>query len=215
MVLQMRFRAASLELARLVDSGALGEIALASLQVRWWRPQSYYDQPGRGTRARDGGGVLITQAIHALDLFLRLTGEVAEAKSVYGTTAIHRMECEDAVAGAIRFANGAIGTVDCTTAAFPGFPERIELVGDKATAIMTGSVLDLYHRDGRRERLGEEAGSQGGADPMAFSHHFHRALIADFLDAVEKGRDPAVPGEALLRVHRLIDRLLYNLDEVS
>ncbi|MBI1776957.1 MAG: Gfo/Idh/MocA family oxidoreductase [Proteobacteria bacterium] len=207
-VLQMRFRPAGRRLIELVDQGALGHLVGASLSVRWWRPQSYYDEPGRGSMSRDGGGVLITQAIHALDLLLRLTGEVADVRSLQGKTAIHRMEGEDVVAAGVRYANGAIGSIDATTAAFPGFPERLELVGTKGTAAMTGGALEVYYQDGRRETIEAAGGTGGGADPMAFAHDAHRDLIADFLDAIEEKRDPTVTGEQLLEVHRLIDRLL-------
>ena len=90
------------------------------MRVPWWRPQTYYDEPGRGTLARDGGGVLITQAIHTLDLFLSLTPRVAEVAAFAATTPLHRMETEDIACAALRFANGALGTLDATTASYPG-----------------------------------------------------------------------------------------------
>ena len=207
-VLQHRFREASETLARRIAEGALGRIAAASVAVRWWRPQSYYDEPGRGTLSRDGGGVLLTQAIHTLDLFLSLAGPVAEVAAFSGTTPLHRMEAEDIVGAALRFGNGALGTLDATTASYPGFPERIEIVGDKATAVLSGGGLELYHQDGRRETTGGVQATGGGADPMAFSHEAHRALIADFLAAIDERREPRVSGRAALAVHRLIDALL-------
>jgi UDP-N-acetyl-2-amino-2-deoxyglucuronate dehydrogenase len=213
MVLQHRFRPASLALARRIAEGALGRVAAASVAVRWWRPQSYYDEPGRGTLARDGGGVLLTQAIHTLDLFLSLAGPVAEVAAFAGTTPLHRMETEDIVGAALRFANGALGTLDATTASYPGFPERIEIVGDKATAILIGGGLELFRQDGRRESIGGAQATGGGADPMAFSHETHRAALADFLDAVETGRAPRASGRAALAVHRLIDALLASARE--
>jgi len=209
-VLQHRFRPAAEALARLVADGALGILAGASVAVRWWRPQSYYDEPGRGTRARDGGGVLMTQAIHTLDLFLSLAGEPSEVSAFAGTSALHRMECEDIVGGALRFANGAIGSIDATTACFPGFPERIELIGTQATAILTGGALEVSFHDGRTERFGSNDAFGSGANPMAFSHESHRALLADFLDAVENGRPPRIPGRDALRVHRVIDALIRS-----
>ena len=90
-VLQHRFRPGALRLAQCVAAGELGDIAAATVSVPWWRPQAYYDEPGRGTLARDGGGVLITQAIHTLDLFLSLAGPVTQVSAIGGTSRVHRM----------------------------------------------------------------------------------------------------------------------------
>jgi len=207
-VFQHRFREASEHLRRLLRQGALGELAAANVISPWWRPQSYYDEPGRGTLARDGGGVLITQAIHTLDLLLSLTGPVAEVAAITGMTRLHRMETEDFAGAGLRFANGAYGALIATTAGYPGLPERIELIGTKGTAILSAGVLTLHYHDGREERFGEEQGTGGGADPMAFPHDAHRAVLADFLDAIDRDREPRVTGREALRVHRLIDAVL-------
>jgi len=209
-VFQHRFRPASLALAARLAAGELGTLANAAVSVRWWRPQTYYDEPGRGTLARDGGGVLLTQAIHTLDLFLSLTPPLAEVTAFAGTSALHVMETEDSVAAALRFDGGALGALDATTAAYPGFPERIDLAGTKATAVLTPGKLDLHHHDGRRETIGEEAAGGGGADPMAFTHDAHRGVLVEFLDALDAGRAPANSGRAALSVHYLIDALLES-----
>ena len=130
-VLQHRFRPAAEKLRELLPK--LGTLVSASAAIPNWRPQSYYDQPGRGTRWRDGGGVLLTQAIHTLDLFLSYTGDPAEVRSFSATTPVHRMETEDLAVAAVRFKNGALGTVHATTTAYPGFSERIELIGTRGT----------------------------------------------------------------------------------
>jgi len=207
-VFQHRYRPAAQALAAQLRAGALGVLASASASIRWWRPQAYYDEPGRGTLARDGGGVLMTQAIHTLDLFLSLTPPVEEVIALAATSAAHRMETEDTVAGALRFAGGALGAVDATTAAFPGFAERIELAGTEATAVLAAGKLELFHRDGRCETVGDGEATGGSADPMAFTHDAHRALIDAFLDAVGGGPMPANDGDAALRVHDLIEALL-------
>ena len=119
-VFQHRYRQASRKLKALIDDGALGEIGLVRVDIPWWREQSYYDEPGRGTYERDGGGVLISQAIHTLDLMLSLTGPVAVVQAVAATTRFHKMESEDFVAGGMRFASGVPGSVTATTA-FLGF----------------------------------------------------------------------------------------------
>jgi predicted dehydrogenase len=214
-VFQHRFRQASERLRALIDAGALGDgLAAAHVALPWWRPQAYYDEPGRGTLARDGGGVLLSQAIHTLDLMLSLTGPAREVAAVAGTTRLHRMETEDFVGAGLRFANGALGALMATTAECPGFPERIELVGTRVTAVLAGGDLTLFHHhDGRTERFGEEQRTGGGADPMDFPHDAHRAVLTDFLDALDEGRNPRVCGREALKVHRFIDALLRSSAE--
>ncbi len=208
-MLQHRFRPAARTLAAKIRAGELGTLVGCSASIRLWRPQTYYDQPGRGTKARDGGGVLLTQAIHSLDLMLSLAGDVAETRGFATTSRVHRMETEDLVSAAVRFENGALGTIEATTAAYPGFPERIELIGLGGTAVLAGTELTMQFHDGRRFEIEPDRSSGGtGADPMAFPHDYHRALIADFFDAIERRRAPAVSGREALRVHRLIDQLL-------
>ena len=111
-VLQHRFRAGSERLRALLESGRLGEIAAAWVTVPWWRPQSYYDEPGRGTFARDGGGVLLTQAIHTIDLFRSLVGVSAVTAAQTTTTKLHRMETEDYATALLRLGNGAPGVLE-------------------------------------------------------------------------------------------------------
>lgn len=210
-VLQHRFRPAGQKLRAMLAAGELGRIVECSTTIRLWRPQSYYDVPGRGTKARDGGGVLLSQGIHTLDLMLSLVGPVSEVCAMATTTSVHRMETEDLVCAAARFAGGALGTIMATTASYPGFPERIEITGEKATAVVAGTGLDVFHHDGRVTRFEADPSAGGtGADPMAFPHDWHRAVIADFLDAIETGRAPAISGREALKVHRLIDALLES-----
>ena len=208
-VLQHRFRPAGMRLAEILKEGQLGRIVGCSTVIRLWRPQSYYDEPGRGSFARDGGGVLISQGIHTLDLMLSLAGPIAEVTGYAATTSVHRMETEDMVCAAARFENGAFGTIDATTAAYPGFLERVELTCEKGTASLAGTLLSVRFQDGRSIDVEQEVGAGGtGADPMAFPHDYHRAVMADFVDAIRNGRKPKVTGEEALKVHRLIDALI-------
>lgn len=207
-VLQMRFRAGSRRLKQVLDKGLLGEVQAASMVVPWWRPQTYYDQPGRGVKARDGGGVLITQAIHTLDLFRWCLGVSRVEAAQIRTTALHRMETEDYAAALVRLGNGAPGTITATTAAWPGNPEWILVIGTRGTARLEGGSLRLSWLDGREEVLVDAGGSGSGANLMAFSHEAHKAVLVDFLDAIEQDREPAIPGEEALDTQRLIEAIL-------
>ncbi len=207
--LQHRFRPASLRLKALLDEGALGRIGAASCTVPWWRPQAYYDQPGRCTLARDGGGVLITQAIHTLDLFRSLVGDMTVTAATAATTPVHRMETEDFAAALVRLENGAPGVIQATTAAFPGGEERIEIMGTLGTAWLAGGTLRVAFIDGREEIVVRHEGATGGgANVMDFPHDWHRSLIGDFLDAIKEGREPVVSGAEALRSQQLIAAIL-------
>ena len=208
-VLQHRFKPAAERLAAILKAGALGQIVNCSTSIRLWRPQSYYDEPGRGTLARDGGGVLLTQGIHTLDLMLSLAGPVVELCGYATTSAVHRMQTEDLVCAAVRFASGAVGVIDATTAAYPGGPERIELIGTLGNASLAGTALCVAYQNGRREEVAADASAGGtGADPMAFPHDYHLGVWRDFLNALDEGRPPRVSGTEALQVHALIDALI-------
>lgn len=210
-VLQHRHKPAVERLAELIRNGELGTPVGASAGIRLWRPQSYYDEPGRGTRARDGGGVLITQAIHTLDVLLSLAGDPSEVMGFAATTPVHVMESEDIVCAAVRWRTGAYGVIEATTAAYPGAAERIELIGSRGTATLLGTAFEARWHDGRNETFAADGSSGGtGADPMAFPHDYHRSVWRDFLEAVRTDREPRVNGEEALRVHRLIDALLAS-----
>src|SRR2546422_10649178 len=139
------------------------------------------------------------------------TGAVEQVNSFVTTTPLHRMETEDLVCASLRFASGALGVLQATTAAYPGFLERIELIGTLGTATLEGTALKANFTNGKNLEVKTESGGGGtGADPMAFPHDWHRSLLADFIDSIERGREPRVNGEEALKVHRLIDRLLQS-----
>jgi predicted dehydrogenase len=209
-VLQHRFRPASLRLRQILDAGGLGTIQAGFLSVPWWRPQSYYDEPSRGTLARDGGGVLLTQAIHSLDLFRSLVGVSEVIAADVRTTELHRMETEDYVAALLRLGNGAPGTLMTTTAAYPGHPERIEIIGTKGFASLIGGTLRLSLLNGEEEIVEAEGSTGSGASIMDFPHDAHRALIADFIEAVRNDRQPFVSGEEALESQRLVATVLSS-----
>jgi UDP-N-acetyl-2-amino-2-deoxyglucuronate dehydrogenase len=204
-VLQHRARPVVAELRRILPD--LGPLLAAEVSVPWWRPQSYYDAPGRGTYGRDGGGVLISQAIHTMDLMLTLTGPVVSVNAMVATTGFHRMEAEDFVCAGLRFASGAVGQLFATTASFPGRGETITLHHRAGSVHLEAGVLRIDRQDGTSETIGQAASSGAGADPMAFTSDWHRAVIEDFAEAVATGRAPLVPGREALGVHRLIAAL--------
>ncbi|MBC8007860.1 MAG: Gfo/Idh/MocA family oxidoreductase [Prolixibacteraceae bacterium] len=210
-VLQHRHKPAVERLAELLANGEIGNLVGASAIVRLWRPQGYYDEPGRGSLARDGGGVLITQAIHTLDVLLSLAGPPAQVMSFAGTTPVHRMESEDMVCAAVRWRNGALGVIEATTAAYPGASERIELTGTRGSATLLGTALEVRLHDGQTQILAADGSPGGtGSDPMAFPHDYHHSVWRDFLEAIQRGGEPRVNGTEALRVHRLIDALLAS-----
>jgi predicted dehydrogenase len=209
-VFQHRFRPASLQLHALLQQQALGQILSASAAIRWWRGPDYFAQAGRGTQARDGGGVLLTQVIHTLDLLLHFAGPAEAVVALVDNSGLRRLDTEDRVAAAVRWANGASGVIDATNLAYPGFPERIDIAGTEGSAVLEGECLLVQLKDGRiiRHDPGDTGGSS--ADPMAFSHGAHRALIEEFLSAIDAGREAMNSARSGLAVQKLIDALLAS-----
>lgn len=203
-VFQHRFRKGAQALAKLIQDDTLGDITAARVQLPWWRPQSYYYAPGRGTLAHDGGGVLITQAIHVLDYLLSIMPPVTSVQTLMSTTATHTMECEDFSVSGLQFNNGASGSVVATTASFPGRAETIEIDGTLGSARLEAGELHVHWHNGQAEHVGEVSGTGGGADPMAFPCDWHRDLIADFAAALKNAVPPRVTGREALKVHRLL-----------
>lgn len=209
---QHRARAPAQRLKQMLNDNALGEIAAVEITVPWWRDQAYYDTPGRGSYAQDGGGVLITQAIHTLDLALHLLGPVGRVQAMARRTKLHSMEAEDFVTAGLEFRNGITGSLFASTASFPGRSEEIILHGTDASARLEPGGLTIHWRDGRVEADGGQATSGGGADPMAFTHAWHQAVIEDFANSLKTGAPPLCTGREALQVHALIDGLIRSSD---
>ena len=207
-VLQHRFREASQVLQKLLIDGRLGEVEAASIRVPWWRSQAYYNEPGRGTLARDGGGVLLTQAIHTLDLFRALVGIQSVKSAMVCQTRLHQMETEDYVSALLVLGNGAPGDLMATTAMYPGFPETIDIIGTLGSARLTGGNLQVHFLEGVPVIISNEGGTGSGANPMDFSHEPHRELITDFMQAISEKRAPHVSGADALKTQALISELL-------
>jgi predicted dehydrogenase len=209
-MLQHRLRDAAVALQMLLAAGELGQIVSATAAVRWWRAQSYYDEPGRGTLARDGGGVLMTQAIHTLDLLIHLIGVPVRVTGLATTSPVHQLECEDTAAALLHYDSGAVAVLQATTAAYPGFPERIELNGTRGSATLEAGELQVHYTDGRAFAAGARQAMGAGANPMAFDHGAHRAVLQDFIRAVQTGQDPAVGGRSALAVQAVIEAVMQS-----
>ena len=199
---QHRFDPGLIELKRLLGDGALGRLVLAEASTKWYRTQAYYDSAAwRGTWAMDGGS-LMNQGIHYVDLLRWCMGPITEVTAVCATQA-HQVEVEDTALAIVRFGSGAVGTILSSTAAYPGFPQRLEITGTDGTVIVEDGriVRRAFGAQDTADDPGDDAGPGGGAigaaaDPAAIEVASHAAQIADLLAAVEEGRAPAVDGQA-------------------
>jgi UDP-N-acetyl-2-amino-2-deoxyglucuronate dehydrogenase len=198
---QHRFDPGLIELKRLLGDGVLGRLVLAEASTKWYRTKGYYDSAAwRGTWAMDGGS-LMNQGVHYVDLLRWCMGPVAEVTALCATQA-HQVEVEDTALAIVRFGSGAVGTILSSTAAFPGFPQRLEVTGTDGTVIVEdGRIVRRAFGAGAAESQGgagpETIGTIGAAaDPAAIEVTSHAAQIADLLAAIEEGREPAVDGRA-------------------
>ena len=215
---QHRFDAASVLLKAAIDAGKLGRIVLADADVKWWRTQAYYDSGDwRGTWAMDGGGALMNQGVHSVDLLQWLTGGVSSLYGQIRTRAHERIEVEDTAVAALAFECGAIGTLTATTAAWEGYPVRIDIYGTDGSAVLEGDRLSLLRLKTGEEFKSEAAAAHalsvasGGtasvkedaasretaveaAAPGAVWGDSHRAQIEDFIRAIRTDGTPLIDG---------------------
>jgi predicted dehydrogenase len=194
-------------LKALVDEGGLGRPLLVGARVRWWRPPEYYSgSKWRGKWALDGGGSLMNQGVHTVDLLLWLLGDVRRVQA-RTATAFHEIEVEDTAVALLEFASGALGTLETTTAAYPGYPRRVELTGTEGTIVVEHDRI--ASADVRTPVAGLASGA-GDANASASSHLVsdasgHRALLEDFLRAVETGGRPLCDGREGRRSVELVE----------
>jgi predicted dehydrogenase len=205
--LQHRAKPAGRALRSLMDSGALGTFVSGTVTVPGWRPASYYDEPGRGSYARDGGGVLISQAIHTLDLFVSVVGPPLRA-SARQSRAIQPMEAEDTIGGVLDYGEGRLVSVFATVAAYPGRDEELWVSGTTGTALVRGADL-LHYRapNGDPEVLVGDAAGSTAVDPSAMPTAWHRSLLEDALESFATGREPIASGPSALVSHRVVAAL--------
>jgi len=184
-------------LKQLVDDGRIGKPILVSGYVKWYRPPAYYrDSRWRGRRALDGGGALMNQGVHTVDLLLWLMGDV---ERVYArtVTALHEIEVEDTVVATLEFRNGAIGTLEAGTSIYPGYQRRVELTGAEGTIIMEHDRIvaaDLRTPDPTLVSSGSNDSNASASSPIVSDVGGHRRLIEDFLQAIETNSRPVCDG---------------------
>lgn len=208
-VSQHRFDESSQFLDAAIKAGRLGRILQCDAYVKWYRTADYYGRPGKGSWEIEGGGALINQAVHQVDLLRWLIGPVSEVWGVWQLGAAHDMESEDVLSAVLRFANGATGVIQASTAFWPGYPERIEIHGTKGTAVVTGDRLttwDVQDDHGGTPPISDQAAS-GASDPMAISLEPFERQFRDFADAIRNNRTPVVSGQDGLLALEVVDAI--------
>ncbi|MBO0699399.1 MAG: Gfo/Idh/MocA family oxidoreductase [Zavarzinella sp.] len=198
-----RFHDANVAVKAAVDAGRFGRLTLGETTCKWWRSQAYYDEGGwKGTRALDGGGALMNQAIHNVDLLLWMMGDATHVSGFTATLAHERIEVEDTAVACLKFRNGALGVIQATTSVYPGLPKTIAIHGDRGTAVIEQEDIlrwDFSPETGEdaklKERFAKKVGASGGAsDPKAISHEGHARQLADFVRAIQTNTGPKVDG---------------------
>ena len=196
-VSQHRFDDASRFLAKALAAGRLGRLIECDAYVKWYRPPAYYARPIKGSWAVEGGGALINQAIHQVDILRWIAGPVVEVSAMWQLGALHKIESEDVVNAILRFASGATGVIQASTAYWPGYTERTEFHGTRGTAVIAGDNLvtwDVEDDSGEPAPVASTAFS-GASDPMAISLEPFERQFLDFADAIRTGRKPLLSGE--------------------
>jgi predicted dehydrogenase len=214
-VSQHRFDESIQFLKRAILAGRLGGILEADAYVKWYRAQEYYGRAVKGSWQTEGGGALINQAIHQVDLLLWLAGPIQNVYGQWQIGAAHQMESEDIVNAVVRYASGATGVIQAATAFEPGYPERLEIHGTRGTAIITGDRLTTWDV---RDDSGEEpplsrALASGASDPMAISLASFERQFQDFGEAIRCRRAPLVTGEEGFRALEVVDAIYRSCRE--
>jgi predicted dehydrogenase len=196
-VSQHRFDDSTIFLTKALRDGRLGKILQADAYVKWYRSAQYYSRPIKGSWQTEGGGALINQAVHQVDVLLYLIGPVKELFGYWQLGGLHKIESEDVISALVRYSNGAQGVIQSSTAFWPGYPERIEIHGTKGTAILTGDKLTTWdvQDDSGEPAPVEQLVASGSSDPMAIPLTPIERQFRDFGDAISAGKKPLVSGE--------------------
>jgi predicted dehydrogenase len=181
-----------------IRSGELGELTLGLVNLPYFRSQAYYDQAAwRGTWALDGGGVLMNQGIHQVDLLAWFMGDPVAVRA-HALTLKRQVEVEDTLCASLRFAGGALAGINATVTAAPGFPPRMEIYGTRGGVQTEGdTVMRWWSEDGPREQDSmnvQPSAAGAGADPRGISTAGHIAIVSDFIQALHENRPPLVDG---------------------
>jgi predicted dehydrogenase len=206
-VSQHRFDDASLFLARALAAGRLGKLLELDGYTKWYRSPEYYARPIKGSWQTEGGGALMNQAIHQVDILRWLAGPVKQLFGVWQLGAVHKIESEDVVNAVVEYASGATGVIQAATAFLPGYAERIEIHGSRGTAVITGDKLttwDVADDSGEAAPLATAVAS-GASDPMAISLAPFERQFLDFGEAIRQGRPPRVSGEEGYQALEVVD----------
>lgn len=211
-VFQSRFGRGAQVLKAAMEAGRFGRLTLCSAYIKWWRAQSYYESSSwKGTWKLDGGGALMNQGIHAVDLLQWLAGLPSHVAAFYDTLAHPGVEAEDTLAATLKFPNGALGVIEAATSCYPGDDLRIEIRGDKGSATLVQDRITKWDfaeaQPGDDEiRAGDQGVKIGGgtADPKAISTEGHRRLVEDLVGAVREKRSPMIPGAEARRAVSLV-----------
>jgi UDP-N-acetyl-2-amino-2-deoxyglucuronate dehydrogenase len=215
-IFQSRFGPGAQALKKAIDAGRFGKLTQCSAYIPWFRSAEYYAGAGwRGTWTLDGGGALMNQGIHAIDLLLWLAGEVTQVSGKVQTR-LHDIEVEDNAVAWLQFANGGLGVIQGSTACYPGESKRVEIKGEKGSVTLVDDTPVLWDfetaapEDEEVQKLRDGATIGGGAsDPRAISTEGHRAQYADFVAAIQEKRQPAIPGREGRRAVQVI-RAIYD-----
>lgn len=197
------------QLREWISTGVVGQLLLADARVKWYRPAEYYSgSRWRGTQALDGGGALINQAVHTVDLLLWLLGDVVRVQS-RTATAFHSIETEDTAIALLEFANGALGVFQATTAAYPGYPRRVEITGTEGTVILEQDgvlAANLRNTPADLSAVAPDE-NQSASSAVVSDVRGHQALFEDFLRAIERDTDPICDGREGRRSMALVEAI--------
>ncbi|MCA9136391.1 MAG: Gfo/Idh/MocA family oxidoreductase [Planctomycetales bacterium] len=200
---QSRFHESSRLMKKAVDGGRFGKITMGDAYVKWYRSQAYYDSGAwRGTWKLDGGGALMNQAIHSVDLLVWLMGPVKKISAMTSTLTHERIEVEDVAVATLQFENGALGVIEATTTSYPGALKRIEISGSEGSAILEEEDLKAWefaNEDPEDERIraemvGKTDSGGGAADPSAINHDGHTKIFEEAVKAITEGRPSVLNG---------------------
>jgi UDP-N-acetyl-2-amino-2-deoxyglucuronate dehydrogenase len=209
-IFQDRVKPGIRQLKDWISAGLIGKPLLADACVKWYRPPDYYSQSRwRGTLALDGGGALINQAIHTVDLLLWLLGDVVRVRSRTGT-ALHKIEVEDTALAILEFSSGALGVLQATTAAYPGYPRRLELTGSEGTVILEHDRIVAANLRNPPPGFSEGAApdeNQSATSPVVSDFRGHQAIVEDFLQAIEHNTSPICDGRDGRRSIALVEAI--------